>query len=49
MKKDYFREKQDAFSIICREIFDKHVPKKSDIYDLTISLSLQEGNHLRQS
>ena len=22
----------DAFSTICTEIFDKHVPKKSDIY-----------------
>ena len=31
---------QDAFSGICVEIFDKHAPKKSDIYDITISLSL---------
>ena len=31
---------QDAFSTICREIFDKHALKKSDIYDLTVSLSL---------
>ena len=30
----------DAFSTICTEIFDKHAPKKSDIYDLTINLSL---------
>ena len=30
----------DAFSSICTEIFDKHAPKKSDIYDLTINLSL---------
>ena len=29
----------DAFSTICTEIFDKHAPK-SDIYDLTINLSL---------
>ena len=29
-----------AFSTICTEIFDEHVPKKSDIYDITISLSL---------
>ena len=31
---------QDAFSGICVEIFDKHAPKKGDIYDITISLSL---------
>ena len=31
---------QDTFLGICAEIFDKHVPKKSDIYDVTISLSL---------
>ena len=31
---------QDAFSGICVEIFDNHAPKKSDIYDITISLSL---------
>ena len=30
----------DAFSAICAEIFDKHAPKRSDIYDITISLSL---------
>ena len=30
----------DAFSTICTDIFDNHAPKKSDIYDLTISLSL---------
>ena len=30
----------DAFSTICTEIFDKHAPKKSDIYYITISLSL---------
>ena len=30
----------DTFSTICTEIFDKHAPKKSDIYDLTISFSL---------
>ena len=30
----------DAFSTICAKIFDKHAPKKSDIYDTTISLSL---------
>ena len=30
----------DAFSSICTEMFYKHAPKKSDIYDLTISLSL---------
>ena len=29
----------DAFSTICTEIFDKHAPKKSDIYDLTTNLS----------
>ena len=29
----------DTFSTICTEIFDKHAPKKSDIYDRTISLS----------
>ena len=40
MKKDYFGEKQNAFSTICGEIFDKHAPTKSDIYDLTTSLSL---------
>ena len=27
----------DAFSTIWTEIFDKHVPKKSDIYDLNIN------------
>ena len=32
--------RQDAFSGICAEIFDKHAPEKSDIYDVTISLSL---------
>ena len=46
-----------ASSTICREIVDKHDPKKSDIYDLTIRLSLimkflrsclYEGNHLTQ-
>ena len=30
----------DAFSTICAEIFDKHAPKKNDIYDITISLSI---------
>ena len=30
----------DAFSTICTEIFDKHAPEKSGIYDLTISLSV---------
>ena len=32
----------DAFSTICTEVFDKHAPtkKKSDIYNLTISLSI---------
>ena len=30
----------DAFSTICTEIFDKHAPKKSEIYDLTTSLLL---------
>ena len=30
----------DAFSTICTELFDKHAPKKSDIYYITISLSL---------
>ena len=39
---------QDAFSGICAEIFDKHAPKKSDIYDVTISLSLMM-KFLRQS
>ena len=29
-----------AFSTICAEIFDKHAPKRSDIYDITISFSL---------
>ena len=29
----------DAFSIICTEIFDKHAPKKGNIYDLSIGLS----------
>lgn len=31
-----------AFSTICTEVFDKHAPtkKKSDIYNLTISLSI---------
>ena len=38
----------DAFSIICPEIFDKHAPKKRDIYDLTITLSLMM-KFLRQS
>ena len=28
----------DTFSNICTETFDKHAPKKSDIYDLTIRL-----------
>ena len=27
----------DAFSTIWTEIFDKHAPKKSDIYDLNIN------------
>ena len=37
----FLNEKElDAFSTICTEIFDKHAPKKSDIYDLTINLSL---------
>ena len=30
----------DTFSTICTEIFENHAPKKSDIYDLTINLSL---------
>ena len=30
----------DAFLTICTEIFDKYAPKKSDIYDLTINISL---------
>ena len=30
----------DAFSTICTDVFDKHAPKKSNIYDITISLSL---------
>ena len=30
----------DSFSIICTKIFDKDAPKKSDIYDITISISL---------
>ena len=30
----------DAYSTICTEIFDKYAPKKSDIYDIAISLSL---------
>ena len=29
----------DAFSTVCKEIFDKHAPEKSYIYDITISLS----------
>ena len=38
----------DAFSTICTEIFDKHAPKKSEIYDLTTSLLLLM-KFLRQS
>ena len=30
----------DAFSTICTEVFNKHAPKQSDIYDLPISLPL---------
>ena len=30
----------DAFSTICTEMLDKYAPKKTDIYDITISLSL---------
>ena len=30
----------DVFSTICTEIFGKHAPKRSDIYHITISLSL---------
>ena len=30
----------NALSTICTEILDKHAPKKSDICDITISLSL---------
>ena len=29
-----------AFSTICEKMFDKHAPKRSDIYDITISFSL---------
>ena len=31
---------KDSFRAIFSELFDKHAPKKSDIYDLTIILSL---------
>ena len=34
------KKELDAFSTICTEVFDEHVPKKSDICNLTISLSL---------
>ena len=41
VQRQFLNEKGlDAFSTICTEIFDKHAPKKSDIYDLTINLSL---------
>ena len=30
----------DTFSNYCTEIFDKHALKKSDIYDLTITINL---------
>ena len=41
VQRQFLKEKGlDAFSTICTEIFDKHAPKKSDIYDLTINLSL---------
>ena len=37
----FLNEKElDTFSTLCTDIFDKHAPKKSDIYDLPINLSL---------
>ena len=37
----FLKEKElDAFSTICTEVFNKHAPKQSDIYDLSISLPL---------
>ena len=41
VQRQFLNEKGlDVFSIICAEIFDKHVPKKNDMYNLTISVSL---------
>ena len=37
-----------AFSTICTEVFAKYAPKKSDLYDLNINLSLIV-KRLRQS
>ena len=35
------KKELDAFSTICIRVSDKHAPKKSDIYDLAIKLSLK--------
>ena len=41
VQRQFLKEKGlDAFSTICTEIFDKHTPENSDIYDLIINLSL---------
>ena len=37
VERQFLNEKGlDAFSTICAEIFNKHVPKKNYIYDLAI-------------
>ena len=37
VERQFINEKGlDAFSTICAEIFNKHVPKKNYIYDLAI-------------
>ena len=41
VQRQFLNEKElETFSTICREIFDKHTPKKSFISNLAIRLSL---------
>ena len=41
MSKQSLNEKVfDEFPAICAEMFDKHAPKRREIYDLTMGLSL---------
>lgn len=41
MSKQFLKEKVlDEFPTICAEMFDKHAPKRREIYNLTMGLSL---------